>query len=172
MDIHFITAGGTIDKVYFDGLSDYRVGDSLVAQLLVEAGVTLPFEVTPILRKDSLEMTPEDRRSIRDAAITSPCARIIVTHGTDTIRETAHELLGIEGKTIVLTGAMQPARFRQTDAVFNVASAVIAVQLLPPGVYVAMNGRVFDPRACRKNREAQCFEVAEAVATDVAALSP
>jgi L-asparaginase len=162
MDIHFITAGGTIDKIYHDGLSDFRVGDSLVAQLLSEAGVTLDVEVTPILRKDSLEMTSEDRESIRRAAEASACRRIVITHGTDTIVETAMELLDLEDKTIVLTGAMQPARFRETDAIFNVATAVMAVQLLPVGIYIAMNGRIFDPRGCRKNRERRRFEAVEA----------
>jgi L-asparaginase len=83
---------------------------------------------------------------------------VVVTHGTDTMIQTALALLGLPGKVIVLTGSMQPARFRQSDAVFNIAAAVTAVQLLPEGVYLAMNGRIFDPRTTRKNAALNRFE--------------
>ncbi|NJN64552.1 MAG: asparaginase, partial [Acidobacteria bacterium] len=100
------------------------------------------------------------RRSPRRPRAVEECtrARIVITHGTDTMVDTARVLLGVPGKTIVLTGAMQPARFRATDALYNLASALTAVQILPPGVYIAMNGRVFDPARTRKNRELNCFE--------------
>jgi L-asparaginase len=149
--IEIFTTGGTIDKLYFDAKSSFQVGDPQIHDLLKEANLTLELQVTPLLRKDSLEMTDIDREAIRNAIAASSNARIVVTHGTDTMIKTALELLGIKGKTIVLTGSMQPARFRSTDALFNVASALTAVQTLPEGVYIAMNGRIFDPRKAWKN---------------------
>jgi L-asparaginase len=158
MDIQFITTGGTIDKVYFDAKSDYQIGESTLYELLREANLTLDFEINPVLRKDSLEMTAEDRALIRRAVESSISERIVITHGTDTMVDTGRALAGIPGKTIVLTGAMQPARFRSTDALFNVASAITAAQILPAGVYLAMNGRIFDPLTTRKNVAQNRFE--------------
>ncbi|TYO99066.1 asparaginase [Geothermobacter ehrlichii] len=156
--IEIITTGGTIDKVYFDAKSTYEVGESPVGELLREANLTVDIRVRPLLRKDSLEMTDADRAQIRRAVQESATERIVITHGTDTMVETGRALLGIAGKTLVLTGAMLPARFRSTDALFNVASAITAVQLLPPGVYIAMHGRIFDPRTTRKNVAENRFE--------------
>jgi L-asparaginase len=158
MKIKFITTGGTIDKVYFDAQSEYMVGPPQVQEVLQEGNVTCDFEVESVLAKDSLEMTETDRQLIRRKIEADPNSRIVITHGTDTMIQTALALAGIAGKTIVLTGSMQPARFRNTDAIFNIGTAIGAVQSLPPGVYIAMNGRVFDPRQLRKNREKQCFE--------------
>jgi len=158
MKIKFFTTGGTIDKVYFDAMSEYEVGPPQVLEMLRNANVTFETEVESILRKDSLELTDADRELIRQRIAADPCPRIVVTHGTDTLLETARTLTGIPGKTIVLTGSMQPARFRDTDAVFNLGFALGAVQSLPPGVYAAMNGELFDPATARKNREKHCFE--------------
>lgn len=158
MDIQILTAGGTIDKIYFDAKSTFQVGESPISELLHEANLTLDIEVKSVLRKDSLEMTDEDRAEIRRAAEASASAHIVVTHGTDTMVKTGRALVGVPDKTIVLTGAMQPARFRSTDALFNVASAITAVQTLPAGVYIAMNGRIFDPRQARKNVVENRFE--------------
>jgi L-asparaginase len=158
MKIHFITTGGTIDKVYFDAASEYQVGTPQVQEVLAEAHVTFEFEVESVLRKDSLDLTESDRRLIRERVLACPGDRVVITHGTDTMVETALQLLEVPGKTIVLTGSMQPARFRNTDAAFNIGTAMGAVQVLPPGVYVAMNGRVWDPRRVRKNRSGLCFE--------------
>ncbi len=158
MDIRIFTTGGTIDKIYFDQKSAFEVGDPQVAEVLREADVAFSFGVESLLRKDSLDLTDADRRMIRDRVAADPCRRIVVTHGTDTMIQTALSLLDIPGKTIVLTGAMQPARFRQTDAVFNVAAAVTAVQLLPEGVYLSMNGRILDPRHATKNLSLNRFE--------------
>jgi L-asparaginase len=156
--IHFLTTGGTIDKIYFDAKSDYQIGSPQVLEVLREANVHFEFEVDSVVAKDSLEITPADREEILRRVLASPHDKIIITHGTDTMVETALHLLGAGGKTIVLTGAMQPARFRSTDAIFNIGMAVGAVTSLPPGVYLAMNGQLFDPRCTRKNRERQCFE--------------
>ncbi len=159
MDIVIFTTGGTIDKVYFDRQSEFQVGSPQIAEVLGEANVTLDFEVVPLMRKDSLELTAEDRAAIRAAVEASPARRIVITHGTDTMVETARALLGIPDKVVVLTGAMQPARFRTTDAVFNIACAVTAAQLLPDGVYIAMNGRIFDPARTMKNVAMNRFEL-------------
>ena len=156
--VHFLTTGGTIDKVYFDAKSEYEVGPPQVADVLREGNVTLPFTLETVLAKDSLDLTPEDRELVRQRVEASPHRRIIITHGTDTMVATAAVLQGIAGKTIVLTGSMQPARMRNTDAGFNVGTALGAVQVLAPGVYVAMNGRVFPADQVRKNAAKHCFE--------------
>lgn len=158
MDILVITVGGTIDKVYFDATSEYEVGEPTVPYVYEGALVTLEYEVLPLMRKDSLEMTEADRRMIRETCEQADQDKILITHGTDTMAETAEALLGIEGKTVVLTGAMAPARFRETDAVFNIGFATGAIQALAEGVYIAMNGRLFPAGAVRKNREERCFE--------------
>ena len=110
------------------------------------------------MQKDSLEMTDTDRQTIRNQVQNCRHNRILITHGTDTLADTARALKDIKNKTVVLTGAMQPARLRSTDAIFNVGFAVSAVQTLPPGVYITMNGRVFEAGKVRKNRQAGRFE--------------
>ena len=153
-----VTTGGTIDKVYFDDKSDYQVGEPQIGRILEELGVAFRFRVIPILRKDSLHIDATDRELLR-ATITAQDARhVLVTHGTDTMVESAKVLASIANKTIVLTGALNPARFRGSDAEFNIGTAVGAVQSLPPGVYIAMNGRVWDPAQVRKNVVANRFE--------------
>jgi L-asparaginase len=158
MHIQFITTGGTIDKIYFDALSQFEVGDSQVKAMLTDALVDFSYDVTPIMKKDSLDITDEDREIIRAHIEASHHSRFIITHGTDTMPETAAALRGIKHKTVVLTGALTPARFRTTDAVFNIGMAVGAVQTAAPGVYIAMSGQVFEAGQVRKNREANRFE--------------
>lgn len=158
MKILIVTTGGTIDKVYFDAKSDYEIGDTQVPEILSESNVTLEYDVLSLLRKDSLEITDEDRTMIREAIAGRSEVRVVVTHGTDTMVETARILADIPGKTIVLTGSLSPARFRNSDAVFNIGMAIAAVQALDPGVYIAMNGRLFDPDRVRKNRDENRFE--------------
>jgi L-asparaginase len=153
-----ITTGGTIDKVYFDAKSDYQVGAPQIGEILTRLGVAFEFDVVPVLRKDSLEMTDADRVAIRTAIEQQPHRHVLITHGTDTMVETARVLAGLAGKTIVLTGALNPARFQGSDAVFNIGCAVGAVQTAAEGVWIAMNGRVWDPRQVRKNRAANRFE--------------
>jgi L-asparaginase len=158
MKIKFFTTGGTIDKVYFDARSEFEVGSPQVREVIDEANVTFEYDIESILRKDSLDMTDADRELIRQRILADPCPLIVVTHGTDTMVETARALGNISNKTVVLTGSMQPARFRSTDAVFNIGCAIGVVQSRPHGVYIAMNGRVFRPDQARKNREKNCFE--------------
>lgn len=156
--IRIFTTGGTIDKLYFDAKSEFEVGASLVGDLLHEAEVQVPFTVEALMRKDSLELTDDDRAQIRARVEAAAETRIIITHGTDTMADTARALHGIPGKVIVLTGALHPARFRHSDAEFNVGMAVAAVQACNPGVWITINGRVFDGMNVRKNRAANRFE--------------
>jgi len=156
--LEIFTTGGTIDKLYFDAKSSFQVGEPQILEVLREANITLEVRVTPLLRKDSLEMTDADRQLIRRAVEATDILQIVITHGTDTMIGTGKALRGIPDKTIVLTGAMQPARFRNSDAIFNIASAITAAQTLPTGVYIAMNGRIFDPQNSRKNVELNRFE--------------
>ena len=158
MQIEIITTGGTIDKVYFDAKGGYEVGPPMVEQILSRARASVPITVTQLLRKDSLEMTEEDRTAISDAVSRSNFKQIIVTHGTDTMVATAHALAGGFDKTVVLTGALEPGRFTDSDAPFNLGMAVAAVQTLPPGVYIVANGQIFDPKRVRKNPELNRFE--------------
>ncbi len=158
MQIEIITTGGTIDKVYFDAKGGYEVGPPMVEQILSRARASVPITVTQLLRKDSLEMTEEDRAAISDAVSRSNFKQIIVTHGTDTMVATAHALASGFDKTVVLTGALEPGRFTDSDAPFNLGMAVAAVQTLPPGVYIVANGQIFDPKRVRKNPELNRFE--------------
>jgi len=158
--LRIFTTGGTIDKIYFDAKSEYEVGEPQIGEILREMGVTFPFEMTSLMRKDSLDLTDADREAIRKAVAGDAATRVLITHGTDTMTETATALQGIAGKTIVLTGSLNPARFRGSDAIFNIGGAVAAAQTLPPGVYIFMSGRVFDARKVRKNRDKNRFEEA------------
>lgn len=159
MDIQIFAVGGTIDKIYFDAASEFKVGEPQIGELLHEANVTFNYRVESLMRKDSLDMNDADRDRVREAVEQSQCERILITHGTDTMAETARFLLHIKDKVVVLTGAMQPARLRVSDAIFNIGFAIGTLMLMPPGIYVAMNGQVFNPTYLRKNREALRFEI-------------
>ena len=156
--IQIFTTGGTFDKVYFDANSEFEIGDSPMPELLAESNIHDGYVINGLMRKDSLEMTDTDRRSILDAVTASDAGQILITHGTDTMAETAQVLSAVTDKTIVLLGAMQPARMRRSDALFNLGFAWAAVRLLPAGVYIAMNGEVFEAGEVRKNLKAQKFE--------------
>jgi L-asparaginase len=155
-----LTTGGTIDKNYFDALSEYQIVESGIPALLREARVAVPHRVEEVFRKDSLELTDADRAEIAARVAAAPETRIVITHGTDTMTDTARVLAdGVlaAGKTVVLTGALSPARFAETDAPFNLGMAVAAAQVAPPGVYIAMSGQVFDGLKVRKDRAAGRF---------------
>lgn len=158
MLITFITTGGTIDKVYFDAKSAYEVGETVIEHVLRQGEVGFDYRIQQLMRKDSLDLTEEDRALIRQAVETTAGDHIVITHGTDTMVDTARSLAGLNGKVIVLTGSLSPARFQGSDADFNIGLAVAAVQSLPAGVYIAMNGLIFDAHKVRKNREANRFE--------------
>ena len=158
MKIKIYTTGGTIDKVYFDQKSEYQVGDPQAIGVLERANVVLDYEVESIMKKDSLDFTDEDRELIRKKVDATSLERIVITHGTDTMIDTAKILKNISNKTIVMTGSMYPAQFRDSDAVFNIGCAVTAAQILVPGVYIVMNGRIFKPDHAKKNIELNRFE--------------
>lgn len=160
MFIRFISTGGTIDKIYFDELSRFEVGESSLQAILAEGLVSFEYDIVPMFQKDSLDLTDDDRLQLRDFILADDADHYIITHGTDTMVESAAVLSDLPARTIVLTGALSPARFKTTDAVFNVGMAVAAVQLVPPGVYLAMSGRVFAAGAVQKNREKNRFEPA------------
>jgi L-asparaginase len=158
MKIRIFTIGGTIDKVYFDKKSKYEVGEPQIGEILEEANVTFEYEFESILKKDSLDLTDNDRQLIYDRIETDESKYILVTHGTDTMIQTAKKLQTIPDKVIILTGAIEPARSKTSDAPFNIGSAIAALQLLPPGVYLAINGRIFYPDKVRKNMELNRLE--------------
>ena len=159
-ELLIVTTGGTIDKVYFDDKSDFQVGEPQIGRILLELGVAFHFSVIGLLRKDSLHINQDDRELLHATIAAQPMKQVLVTHGTDTMVETARVLATVPDKTIVLTGALNPARFRGSDAEFNIGTAVGAVQSLPAGVYIAMNGRIWDPLKVRKNVAANRFEAA------------
>ncbi|MCD6401385.1 MAG: asparaginase, partial [Anaerolineales bacterium] len=128
-----------------------------VSEILRNANVNIEYDITPLLRKDSLEIIDEDRALIVERIRNDPNKRILITHGTDTMVQTANALSEIQGKTIVLTGAMQPAACRITDAAFNIGCAIIATQILPEGVFIVMNGKVFNPSHVRKDNKRNLF---------------
>lgn len=162
--VQVFTTGGTIDKEYFDAKSAYEIGEPQIGALLREAGVAFEVEIEALMRKDSLDLTDADRALVAERIVASRYDRIIVTHGTDTMAETARTVAdalteaGDARTTVVFVGSLSPARFKATDAEFNVGFAAAAVQSLTPGVYVAMNGRVFDPYHVRKDRDQNRFE--------------
>jgi len=158
MKIKIFSVGGTIDKVYFDQLSNYQVGGPSIRDILENLPLNFDYEIVSLIRKDSLDMTDEDRELVYHAVAQDSARRILITHGTDTMVATAKRLLDIEGKVIVLTGAMEPAGFKNSDAVFNVGCAIGAIQQVDEGIYIAMNGRIYHPHQVRKNRDAGRFE--------------
>ncbi|MBN2601783.1 MAG: asparaginase, partial [Candidatus Marinimicrobia bacterium] len=111
-ELKIFTVGGTIDKIYFDQKSTYQVGDSKIVEVLQEANVTVEFDTETIMQKDSLDMNESDRQIILEKVTRAPYTQIVITHGTDTMIDTAKTLSVIQDKTIVLTGSMQPARFK------------------------------------------------------------
>ena len=157
--LKIFTVGGTIDKIYFDQKSAYQVGHPKIVEVLQEANVTVEFVTESIMQKDSLDMDESDRRLILEKISQDPHEQIVITHGTDTMIDTAKTLSVIRNKTIVLTGSMQPARFKNSDASFNIGFAIAAVQALPHGVYLTINGLIFDPLSVRKNIDMNRFEV-------------
>ena len=161
-----LTTGGTIDKEYFDARSTYEIGEPQIGALLANAGVAFPYTVETLMRKDSLELSDADRQSVARHVLGSGARRVLVTHGTDTMADTARVVAGAlagasSPATVVFVGSLAPARFKATDAEFNVGFAAAAVQTLGPGAYVAMNGRVFDPYHVRKDRDRNRFEVSD-----------
>jgi L-asparaginase len=158
--IRLLVTGGTIDKSYCPVEGQLSFSRTHVLAMLKQARVALPEEkIQTLLLKDSLDLTEADREVICQAAIAAPETKLIITHGTDTMVQTAERLAAKWlTKTIVLVGAMVPYTFSNSDGLFNLGLAFGAVQLLPTGVYVAMNGRIFPWHAVRKNKTQGIFE--------------
>lgn len=158
MHIHILTTGGTFDKIYHDALSDFTIGEPMAAELLNQAAVNFSYSIDSLLKKDSLEFTDEDRELLREQVHNSPHQHILIIHGTDTMTLSAQHIGPLPDKTVVFTGAMQPARMRISDAPFNLGFAIGALQCLDSGLYIAMNGQIFDADNVQKNRPKGRFE--------------
>jgi L-asparaginase len=160
MSIRVFVTGGTFDKEYDEIRGRLSFGDTHLPEMLRRGRCALELEVRTLMMVDSLDLTDADRETIARNCRSAPESRIVITHGTDTMVETARVLADAElsDKTIVLTGAMIPYAFGSSDGLFNLGSALSFAQVLPPGVYVAMNGRIFPWDDVRKNRETGRFE--------------
>jgi len=158
--IRLLVTGGTIDKSYCPVEGQLSFSRTHVLAMLKQARVTLPEEkIQTLLLKDSLDLTEADREVICQAAIAAPETKLIITHGTDTMVQTAERLAAKQpAKTVVLVGAMVPYTFSNSDGLFNLGLAFGAAQLLPAGVFVAMNGRIFPWHVVRKNKAQGIFE--------------
>ena len=157
--IRLFVTGGTFDKEYDEISGTLFFEDTHLAQMLELGRCRVDVRVRTLMMIDSLEMTDADRELIAHNCAEAPEPHIVITHGTDTIVDTAGVLAAkVEGKTIVLTGAMIPIAFGSSDGLFNLGGAITAVQVLPPGVYITMNGRIFPWDNVRKNRDAGVFE--------------
>ncbi|HEX9108456.1 MAG TPA: asparaginase domain-containing protein [Longimicrobiales bacterium] len=164
MAIRVFATGGTFDKEYDELHGTLDFDETHLPEMLRLGRCHLDLSLRTLMMVDSLDMTDEDRATIVDHCRRCAETQIVITHGTDTMVETARALAaGMLGKTIVLTGAMVPYAFGSSDGLFNLGSALSFVQVLPPGVYVAMNGRYFSWDNVRKNREAGIFEPLEGV---------
>lgn len=153
-----LTTGGTIDKLYYDDQSDYQIGEPEIGRILRAMNVAFEWEIQALMRKDSLHMEDADRQHIHQAILASDARHILITHGTDSMIATAQVLADLDDRVMVMTGALNPARFIDSDAVFNIGCAVGAVQVLSAGVWIAMNGKIWHPDAVQKNRAANRFE--------------
>ncbi len=157
--IRILITGGTFDKEYNELTGELYFKESHVPDMLRLGRCRLDIEVRTLMMIDSLQMTDEDRQLVLEHCARCGERRIVITHGTDTMEQTA-ALLGrnIVDKTVVLTGAMVPYTFGSSDGLFNLGTALAFVQTLPPGVYVAMNGRIFPWNSVHKNRATGVFE--------------
>jgi L-asparaginase len=159
MAIRIFITGGTFDKEYNELNGELYFKDTHMQDLLEMGRCRLDTEIRTLMMIDSLEMTPEDRELIAYQCQQCDETQIVITHGTDTMSETARVLARkVKDKTIVLFGAMIPIKFGSSDGLFNLGSALAFVQTLPPGVYVAMNGRYFNWDNVRKNKQTGRFE--------------
>ena len=163
MAIRLFVTGGTFDKEYDEIHGRLYFQDTHLPEMLALGRSRVDVEIRTLMMIDSLEMSDADREAIARQCRDCPEDRIVITHGTDTIVETARVLASsVPGKTIVLTGAMIPIAFGSSDGLFNLGGALTVVQVLEPGVYVVMNGRVFGWDRVRKNRETCVFERTDA----------
>jgi L-asparaginase len=159
MGIRVFVTGGTFDKKYDELRATLDFQDTHVPEMLRLGRCELDVSIRTLMMVDSLDMSDSDRASIVDNCLRADETQIVVTHGTDTMVETARAIAEkVKNKTVVLTGAMVPYAFGSSDGLFNLGSALSFVQVLPPGVYIAMNGRYFSWDNVRKNRDVGAFE--------------
>lgn len=160
MKILFIQTGGTIDKDYPKNTRGYafEITEPAIQRILAKINPGFKFEIISLLRKDSMDLTADDRAAIYHTCAESEIKKIVITHGTDTMIETAEVLLGMKDKTVVITGAMKPQKFTDTDADFNLGMAIGVVQSLPEGVYITMNGCIFEHDKIIRNENSGKFE--------------
>jgi L-asparaginase len=162
MTIRVLITGGTFDKEYDEIHGRLFFKDSHLPEMLALGRARLDLEFRTLMMIDSLDMTDSDRETIAEQCLAAPEDRIVITHGTDTMSDTARFLEArVRGKTVVLTGAMIPYKFGSSDGLFNLGSALAFVQVLGPGVYVAMNGRCYAAGRVRKNKQTGYFEERE-----------
>ncbi len=162
MTIRVLITGGTFDKEYDEIHGRLFFKDSHLPEMLALGRARLDLEFRTLMMIDSLDMTDSDRETIAEQCLVAPEDRIVITHGTDTMSDTARFLEArVRGKTVVLTGAMIPYKFGSSDGLFNLGSALAFVQVLGPGVYVAMNGRCYAAGRVRKNKQTGYFEERE-----------
>jgi L-asparaginase len=160
--IRIVVTGGTFDKTYDEINGRLSFGSTHLPEMLRLGRSRVETTIETLMMIDSLDMTDADRARIVDACARCPEGRIVVTHGTDTMVETARAVAhGVAGKTVVLTGAMVPYAFGSSDGLFNLGSALSFAEVLPPGVYIAMNGQHFAWDRVRKNRSTGVFELTE-----------
>ena len=159
MAIRLFVTGGTFDKEYNELTGQLFFKDSHINEILKLGRSRLDLSVRTLMLIDSLEMTNTDRNIILESCQRCDEKKIVITHGTDTMTETAKYLADkIPGKTVVITGAMIPYKFGSSDGLFNLGSALAFVQSLPAGIYIAMNGRYYDWNNCKKNKQTGFFE--------------
>lgn len=159
MAIRLFVTGGTFDKEYDEIRGRLYFKDTHLPEMLALGRCRLPVEIRTLMMVDSLDMSDADRELVARNCRDAPEERIVVTHGTDTMVETARVLAEtVPDKTVVLTGAMIPIAFGSSDGLFNLGGALVAAQCLSPGVYVCMNGRIFNWDEVRKNRATGIFE--------------
>lgn len=155
--ITFVLAGGTIDKEY-DALDKaFTIGKGAIERVLGYVRPNFNVEVISVVQKVSTNITEQDKKRIRKACDTAKSDRVVVTYGTDAMTELGELLKDVQGKTIVITGALKSQLVKETDAEFNIGFAVSAVQTLAVGVYIAMSGRVYPWNKCKKDRKTGQF---------------
>jgi L-asparaginase len=160
MELKILTTGGTIDKDYASGkgIYNFEISSPAIEAILNRADPNFDYEIESILKKDSLDMDEQDRQKIFEACQNEKTNKIIITHGTDTMVETAKKISSIKNKAIVLVGASKPTKFHDSDAHFNVGTAIGALNLIKEGVYVAMNGRIYPWNNVAKNAKDGVFQ--------------
>jgi len=159
MKILFIQTGGTIDKIYpkIKGYA-FEIDEPAIKNILERIEPCFEYEIIPLMKKDSSDIDEDDREKIFQYCKKSKYDKIIITHGTDTMVETARKLSSIKDKAMILTGAFQPEAFKQSDAEFNLGTAIGAINVIDYGVYIAMNGRVYRWDHCKRDRQARFVE--------------